>query len=216
MLRSGTGLFPVRCEFGGSITWLICYLLCKRPIGGWLLLYVIALYTSLLANIIFGVMILPYIGPGSRTWFAVFVATAVPVCLFILAEFVLSWYLVLPRRRDWRYIEMLKKLLFVHGAYCLLTLPLDIILFPGKSIPNAIVIVWSGFWFFYFKWSNRVRYVFKDKQWDYEVFHPREAPPSPPPMPVARGAETEGRMLAGDRSGGREQHRPVQPSWALS
>jgi hypothetical protein len=161
----------------GFLVWLICFLRRKRPIGGWLLYYFIGLYGGLAVSIVVTIASLPNYSPAqwdTMLHYFLFIITTVPNVLFLLAQVFLSFFLFSQNRRNWKYIETLKTVLLLDFAFSLLSIAIDAALWSASVFFSAYSAVLSLIWFFYFKRSARVRYVFKDRNWDWETLHPKK------------------------------------------
>ncbi len=155
--------------------WLICYLRRKKPIGGWLLYYFIGVYAGLLISILLTLPFLANYNPSewdNNLHYFLFIITTVPDDIFLLAQVFLSFYLISQNRRDWKYIEILRKVLIANFAFSIGSIPIEATLWPQSVFFSIYSAMLSLIWFFYFKKSVRVQYVFKDKQWNWEIFHP--------------------------------------------
>lgn len=157
--------------------WLICFLRRKRPIGGWLLYYFIGLYGGLAISIVLTIPSLPNYNPAqwdTMLHYFLFIITTVPNDLFLLAQVYLSFSLLSQNRRNWKHVETLKTVLLLNFVFSLLSIPIETTLWPESVFFSAYSAALSLVWFFYFKKSVRVEYVFKDRHWDWEIFHPRK------------------------------------------
>jgi hypothetical protein len=155
--------------------WLICYLRRKKPIGGWLLYYFIGVYVGVLIWIMLTVTSLSNYNPSewdNKLHYFLFILTTIPGDIFLLGQVFLSFYLISQNRRDWKYIEILRKVLLANLIFSLGSIPIEATLWPQSVFFTIYSAVLSLIWFFYFKKSIRVQYVFKDKQWNWEIFHP--------------------------------------------
>jgi hypothetical protein len=156
--------------------WLICFLRRKRPIGGWLLYYFIGLYGALAVTIVATISSLPNYNPArwdTALHYFLFMVTTVPSNLFLLAQVWLSFSLLRQKGRDWKHIELLRTVLILDVAFSILSIPIDAKLWPEGIFFSSYSGVLSLIWFFYFKKSIRVQYVFKDKHWDWALLHPK-------------------------------------------
>jgi hypothetical protein len=155
--------------------WLICYLRRKKPIGGWLLYYFIGLYVGLFISMILTVPSLSNYIPSewdNKLHYFLFIITTIPGDIFLIAQVVLSYYLISQARRDWKYIEILRKVLLADFVFSVGSIPIEATLWPQSIFFSIYSAILSLIWFFYFKKSVRVEYVFKNKQWNWELFHP--------------------------------------------
>ena len=164
---------------GGAIfwVWLICFLRRKHPIGGWLLYYFIGLYCGFVIYLATTIPILPNDSPvpwDTRVHYLFFLVTTVPADALLLIQVCLSFFLLSGKRRSWSHVETLKTVLLLDVIFSLLSLPIEIDLWPTSAVFGGYTAIVSMIWFFYFKRSVRVEYVFKDKRWNWELFHPRK------------------------------------------
>ncbi len=161
---------------GGALAfWLICYLARKYPIGGWLLMYFISLYSGFVISIIMTIISFQNYNPlqwDSILHYLIFLITTVPGDFILLIQVYLSFSLLSESRRDWKHIETLKTVLFLNIIFSLFSIPFDLTLWPDNVIISVYSAVVSLIWFSYFKKSARVKYVFKEKNWDWALLNP--------------------------------------------
>jgi hypothetical protein len=98
--------------------------------------------------------------------------TTIPGDFFLLAQVFVSFYLISQIRRDWNYVIILKKVLIANFAFSIISIAIDAVLWPQTVHLGVFSAIFSLIWFFYFKRSKRVLYVFKEKQWSPEIFYP--------------------------------------------
>jgi hypothetical protein len=160
---------------GALFIWLICYARRKHPIGGWLLYYFIGLYAGSVISLFFLVSSLSNYAYGEWTnkfHYFLFIMTTVPADFCLLAQFVLSFFMISLKSRDWKYIELLKKVLLANIVFSFCSIPVEASLWPSNIFFSVYSAVVSLIWYFYFMRSIRVEYVFKLKQWDPEILNP--------------------------------------------
>jgi hypothetical protein len=160
---------------GGILIWLVCYIRRKNPIGGWLLYYFIGLYVGFFISISLTVPSLSNYNPlewDDNFHYFLFIITTIPGDIFLLAQVILSFFMISQKRRDWKYIEILKKVLLADFVFSVCSIPIEASLWPASAFFSVYSAILSLIWFFYFKKSVRVQYVFKDKLWNAEIFYP--------------------------------------------
>ncbi len=164
---------PTSFAGGGAIIWaIICYARRKLPIGGWLLYYFVGVYSGLIVSLILLIATFSNYNPvewGNKFHYFLFIITTIPGQIFLLAQVVLSFFLISQKRRDWKYIEILKKILLADVIFSICSIPIDASLWPQNIFFDIYPAILSLIWFFYFKKSVRVEYVFKNKQWNWEA-----------------------------------------------
>jgi len=159
---------------GAFLAWLICYLRRKKPIGGWLLYYFIALYVGAYISAILTLSSLSNYNPSGwddKLQYFLFIITSIPGDIFLIAQVVLSFYLISQKRRDWKYVEMLKKVLLASFIFSVASIPVDLSYWPESSFFTIYSAILAIIWFFYFKNSLRVQFVFKEKVWDENTIY---------------------------------------------
>jgi hypothetical protein len=160
---------------GGLLIWPVCYVRRKNPIGGWLLYYFIGLYVGLFISIALTVPSSSNYNPlewDDKFHYFLFIITTIPGEIFLLAQVFLSFFLLSKKRRDWKYIEILKKVLLADVVFSAVSIPIEVSLWPVSIFFSVYSAILSLIWFFYFRNSARVQYVFKDKLWNPEILYP--------------------------------------------
>ena len=163
------------CRRRRPLIWLVCYVRRKNPIGGWLLYYFIGLYVGLFISIALIVPSLSNYNPlewDDKFHYFLFIITTIPGEILLLAQVLLSIYLLSKKRRDWKHIEILKKVLFADVVFSAISIPIEVSLWPVSVFFSIYSAILSLIWFFYFRKSVRVQYVFKDKLWNPEILYP--------------------------------------------
>jgi len=165
--------------FGGGAFWigLLCFIRRKKPIGGWLLYYFIGLYAGLIISIIMFIPLFPDYNPAqwdNKLHYFLFILTTVPGQIFIIFQAYLSFFLISKNRRDWKHIEALKTVLLIDFIISILSIIIDYNFWPDNVFLSVYSAALSLIWFLYFKQSVRVQYVFKDKNWNWELLHPKK------------------------------------------
>ncbi len=155
---------------------LICYWNRKKPIGGWLLYYFITLFVGSIMSIIliFFTLTLSNFNPmnwENKSRYFLYIITTVPGYVFLLSQILLSYYLLSEIRRDWKHIQILRKILLADFIFSVFYIPIEITYWSltGSTILNGFSAMVSLIWYFYFKKSIRVKCVFKDKAWNWEM-----------------------------------------------
>jgi hypothetical protein len=113
-------------------------------------------------------------GWDSNLHYSLYVLTTIPGYIILIAQVVLSYYLISETKRDWKYIELLRKLLIANFVFSVGCIAIDATLWAENVIFSIASALDSFIWFFYFKKSVRVEGVFKDKQWNWETFLERK------------------------------------------
>lgn len=161
----GAGLF---------VAWAIAYLSRRRAIGGWLLYFYIQLYISLLFSLLFLLVTLGNLRPAewdsSKLYVLNFVST-VPVLLLIFGEVVAATLLLV--RRSEANVKILRKVLVALVMASAIALGIDIAYFDDQAATlyfDVVTLVFAAIWLAYFYKAKRVRLVFIEGKWDYEVY----------------------------------------------
>ncbi|GBE06009.1 hypothetical protein BMS3Abin10_01651 [bacterium BMS3Abin10] len=167
---------------GGLLIWLICFWKRKNPIGGWLLYYFITLFVGFFISIALTLAPdnLSNFNPmlwDDKIMYFFFIVTTVPSDALLLAQIVLTYYLLSSVRRDWKHILILRNILLAEIILSLVSIPIDMNYWPdtGSAFFSGYALVVSSIWYFYFKKSVRVEYVFKHKNWNWDTFHPSKS-----------------------------------------
>ena len=154
---------------------IICYFRRKEAIGGWLLFYFFQLYYGAFNSL---PVFIQGIGGGwfptsfnSSSDYLMFLLIILPTNLCILSEVVISILLMQHQTRDKKYVKILLIVFAVDFLTSIISLPIDISNTDYvASFISFLHVLLSALWFFYFRTSNRVKLVFVDKKWDFNIF----------------------------------------------
>jgi|GEM_PF-2075933 len=151
------------------IIFFICYARRKKAIGGWLLYYFIQLYAGSLLYI--GLSITGISNYNPTGWeniklYLLYLLTTIPETIFLLCQFVLSFWMIPVRKRSWKIIKLLKLILVFDIIFSLVAVAIDSIYWPETSIFSILGLIWPTIWLPYFARSKRIRSVYQRKDWD--------------------------------------------------
>jgi len=147
---------------GALIMWYICNKRKRDPIGGWLLYFYIQLYLGAIFSIvIFGVSLENYVPSlwEDKTLYLLFLMTTLPVQIILMAQVAVAS--ILLKRREWRYVGILKLILVVDILVTLFAAGIDVFYFPENLAFDFLSLIWPAVWLPYFLRSTRVRHVFQ-------------------------------------------------------
>ena len=152
----------------------IVYLTRRRQIGGWLLLYYVGVYGTLLLTALFVALQWSTYTPGgwsNARLYVWYLLSQVPPLMVVVAVAVVATRLLY--RRTEANVRILRNtmlaLVVAHAA----TLTIDFVYFSAnESIAFDVYDLFSSvLWFQYFRTSTRVQRVFIDHQWNYDLEH---------------------------------------------
>jgi hypothetical protein len=154
---------------------ILVYFTRKFMIGGWLLLYYCQVYGGLFFTIFMIVLSWQdYLPSGweDKGLYGLFIISTIPSLLILFIEAIIASLLLQKRNQNSHYINFLKKVLITAACVDGLSALIDAIYFPNNFDLKLVVGVVNLFWFFYFKHSRRVFFVFLNPSWnwDYEFF----------------------------------------------
>jgi len=147
---------------------IICYASRKKPIGGWLLCYYIALYLGTIFTVMMTIGPLDNYNPQNwyeKLRYGLFLASTIPSYVTKLAEIVAATVLLFKRYRSQSTVNMLKIVFVLSILFSVLSGGIHVAQWKDALLADFVRLVWSVVWLFYFSRSHRVEYVFKNKKW---------------------------------------------------
>ena len=155
---------------GGIIAWIVCYRSRRSPIGGWLMLYYWQLYGGILLTGIFLAGGLHNYVPeafGNASLYHLFLLSILPVLLLYAIEVVVGTMLLSVH--SWELLKLLRWVLIAQLAACVLAIIIDSQKFPDSLFFDAYDAIFPVIWSFYLFRSERVKHVFRTRDWDVAV-----------------------------------------------
>jgi hypothetical protein len=151
----------------------IAFLARRREIGGWLLLYYIQLYGSVLVMGPYLISTALLLSPGQwdrENPYIWFLLGTVPFLAATIAQ--LGVASLLLYRRTEANVLLLQKVLVALMAFSFVAMMVGGTHVEGGAFVGAWLIWTSAAWAVYFNKSRRVRLVFVDHFWDFEAQNP--------------------------------------------
>lgn len=168
-----------RSPLAGSgllIGFAIAYLTRRRAIGGWLLYFYMQLYLSFILSLFFISQVFSNLNPvlwDDSFLYVMFFFSVVPILIVELLKIITATVLLF--KRNLQNVKLLRNILIASVIVSGLALIIDILYFTDDpaiffdGITFAFAIIWS----LYFSVSRRVKIVFVEQNWSYEVFSPK-------------------------------------------
>jgi hypothetical protein len=154
---------------------ILGYFTRKLMIGGLLLLYYCQVYGGSFFSILMIVLSWQdYLPAGweNKGLYGLFIISTIPSLLILILEAIIASLLLQKRNRNSYYVNFIKIILITAACVDGLSALIDAMYFPDNFGLNLMVGIVNLLWFYYFKYSKRVFYVFLNPSWnwDYEFF----------------------------------------------
>lgn len=170
---AASGDTPRQSFAGGGlfITLAIVYLSRKRAIGGWLLYFYIQLYLSFAISVVLISNFVSNLDP--RQWdnaflYVMFFLSVVPVLVIEAVEAFVATKLLF--RRNEKNVRVLRKTLSTLVAASAVSLLIDVGFFRDPTLFfDVLTLFFAIIWAYYFVKSSRVKSVFIENKWSYDV-----------------------------------------------
>jgi len=155
------------------IPWLIASLSRRRAIGGWLLFFYIQLYLSFLLTLLFLPATLGSLRLSewhSSKLYVLNLISVVPVLLLGFVE-VYAATILLARRTE-ANVRVLLSILIWLTLFSAIALGIDLAFFNEEPTIyfDVHTLVFALIWLAYFYKAKRVRLVFVERKWNYELY----------------------------------------------
>ena len=152
------------------LIWWICRSRRHKPIGGWLLYYVINVFGGFFVLVILRLAALEIYSPyrwSDNTYYFLYLLTLIPDDLFTIAELILVLGLTIEKYRSWKVVQRLRWILGLSIVFSLLSIFIKIKFFESKTVNSEIFqLLWSVVWLLYFIKSERVRSIYRDNNFE--------------------------------------------------
>jgi Protein of unknown function (DUF2569) len=153
--------------YGFLIVTAVCVWRRKEEIGGWLLFFYIQTY----GGVIFTVLLvslsfqnyLPSAWAANPSLYPLYLLSSLPIQ--ILAVVVIVVAEMMRRTREYRFVQMLRAVLWIYIAAIGVGAVIDWSQFPENIPLDAYSLIFPAIWLPYFYRSARVSRVFKTKDW---------------------------------------------------
>lgn len=137
----------------------------RRPVGGWLFVYLWEASARALAAVVVGVLanlkeFVPSSWHGENHIYLAFLVAELPPVALAVAEAVVAVRGSSARRRNWSVIRRLRWILGLELAFGALAAFIDVALWPANLAMSALAMAWAVIWGAYFLRSRRIRSVF--------------------------------------------------------
>lgn len=137
----------------------------RRPVGGWLFVYLWEAAVRALTALTVGVAanlreLAPSSWHGENHVYLAFLVAEIPPVALAVAEALVAIRGSLPARRDWAVIRKLRWILGFELFFGSLAAVIDAALWPASLVMSAPAMAWAVIWGAYFLRSRRVRAVF--------------------------------------------------------
>jgi hypothetical protein len=169
----------------GLVIIAICVARKKEEIGGWLLLFHIGNYQSILVSIPLLVMnretYLPSSWGDEQGLYFLFIFSVVPGLIWMPVQLFFAERLRMNRAKPRApgetpedRLRVLQRVLYVALGFAVVGLVVDIAYFPENIIFSALAFVPSLGWALYFQLSKRVQQVYVTRSWGVSGATPNE------------------------------------------
>jgi len=170
----------------GVVILLICIARKKEAIGGWLLLFHIQNYQSLLVTLVFAFLNRRDYDPAAWSeaphLYLWFILSVVPSILWLPVQLVVAERLRVRRARPRgpgelpeQQLRTMQRVLWVALGLALVGISVDAALFPDNLLFSGISLVPAIGWALYFQLSQRVRRVYVARDWNGTTTQPPES-----------------------------------------
>lgn len=92
-----------------------------------------------------------------------FLISYLPDNILLIIQTVVS--VMLLKLKDWRFVKLLRTVLFIQIVVFFILLPIDGIYFSKNIAIGIIGLIPTLIWLLYFSFSKRVRSVYQRKDW---------------------------------------------------